>query len=177
MGTPIEHAGLIWAAKNGDRAALENLFRAYYDVLCRMAFRLAWDRTLAQDLAQETMVSAIRGFPEYRMECQFLWWLKRILYRRYADHLRKRRNEVAVDYADENPQDMSAERTQDIQIRQVFAKLPKDLRKTAELRFLLEYDLSEIAAELKIPEGTVKSRLHTIRQIVKANMNTLEGIQ
>lgn len=177
MRAPIEHAGLIWAAKNGDRQALENLFRAYYDILCRMAYRLAWDRALAQDLVQETMVSAIKSFPDYRMECQFIWWLKRILYRRYADHLRQRRNEVSVDLADENPRDAGVERTQAIQIWQAFAKLPEGLRKTAELRFLLEYDLHEIGSELKIPEGTVKSRLNTIRQIVKAQLSTLEGIQ
>ena len=177
MGTPIEHAGLIWAAKNGDRNALENLFRAHYDILYRMAHKLAWDRTLAQDLVQETMVSAIKSFPEYRMECQFIWWLKRILYRRFTDHLRRRRNEVAVDCADENPRDNSAERMQAIRVRQAFSQLASDLRKTAELRFLLEYDLGEIADELGIPEGTVKSRLNTIRQIVRAHMSTLEGIQ
>jgi RNA polymerase sigma-70 factor, ECF subfamily len=175
MGTPIEHAGLIWAAKNGDREALQSLFRAHYDRLFRAASKLAWDRALAQDLVQETMVSAIKAFPGYRMECQFSWWLKRILYRRYTDHLRKRRNEVAVEFADENPRDNSAERMHAIRVRQALSQLAPDLRKTAELRFLLEYDISEIANELGIPEGTVKSRLAGIRETINSFVGSTQG--
>ena len=177
MPNNIEHFDLIWRAKNGDRQALQELFRAYYETLCRMAQKLAWNRALAQDLVQETMVSAIKGFSEYRMECQFLWWLKRILYRRYADHLRKSRNEVPVYLADEDPHDASVGQTRAIQVRQTLAKLPKGLRITAELRFLMDWKMEEISKELKIPLGTVKSRLNTIRQIVKTTLSNTEGMQ
>lgn len=154
----IEHADLIWKAKNGDRQALENLFRLHYDMLYRMAYKLAWDQTFAQDLVQETLISAIKGLPGYRMECQFIWWLKKILYRRYADHMRSRHNEVDAEQADEIARDNSTEQASAIKIRQVISDLPPDLRNTAELRFLMDYELNEIAKELKIPEGTVKSR-------------------
>ena len=45
----IEHAELIWKAKNGDRASLETLFRIHSLALGRMAFKLAWNRAQVED--------------------------------------------------------------------------------------------------------------------------------
>jgi hypothetical protein len=45
----IEHAELIWKAKNGDRASLETLFRIHYPALGRMAYKLTWNRAQAED--------------------------------------------------------------------------------------------------------------------------------
>jgi hypothetical protein len=45
----IEHAELIWKAKNGYRASLETLFRIHYPALGRMAYKLAWNRAQAGD--------------------------------------------------------------------------------------------------------------------------------
>jgi hypothetical protein len=45
----IEHAELIWKAKNGDRASLEILFRIHYPALGRMDYKLAWNRVQAED--------------------------------------------------------------------------------------------------------------------------------
>ena len=131
----IEHAELIWKAKNGDRAALESLFRLHYPALSRMAYKLAWNKAQAEDLVQETLVSAIQSFPEYRMEGQFLWWLKRILHRRYVDSLRKRAFEPLAE-DEEDPRNELEAQAEAGKIRREIQALREPLRKTAELRFL-----------------------------------------
>lgn len=165
----IEHAELIWKAKNGDRAALESLFRLHYPALSRMAYKLAWNKAQAEDLVQETIVSAIQSFPEYRIECQFIWWLKRILHRRWVDSLRKRAFEQLPEDA-ECPGSNPGDQAQAMKIRREIQVLPEPIRRTAELRFLMECDVNEIARQLKIPEGTVKSRLHNAREILKKRL-------
>ena len=169
----IEHAELIWKAKNGDRAALESLFRLHYPRLSGMAYKLAWNKAQAEDLVQETLVSAIQSFPEYRMECQFIWWLKRILHRRYADSLRKRAFEPLAE-DEEDPVNKLEAQAEAGKIRREIKALPEPLRKTAELRFLMECEISEIAKLLKIPEGTVKSRLHNARETLKIRLGKKE---
>lgn len=165
----IEHAELIWKAKNGDRDSLESLFRIHYPALSRMAYKLAWNKTQAEDLVQEALVSAIQSFPEYRMECQFLWWLKRILHRRYVDSLRKRAFEPLAE-DEEDPRNELEAQVEAGKIRREIQALPEPLRKTAELRFLMECEIGEIAKLLKIPEGTVKSRLHNARESLKIRL-------
>ena len=169
----IEHAELIWKAKNGDRAALESLFRLHYPALSRMAYKLAWNKAQAEDLVQETLVSAIQSFPEYRMEGQFLWWLKRILHRRYVDSLRKRAFEPLAE-DEEDPRNELEAQAEAGKIRREIQALREPLRKTAELRFLMECVISEIAKLLKIPEGTVKSRLHNARETLKIRLGKKE---
>jgi RNA polymerase sigma-70 factor (ECF subfamily) len=138
-----------------------------------MAYKLAWNKAQAEDLVQETLVSAIQSFPEYRMECQFIWWLKRILHRRYVDSLRKR----AFEPLDEDEEDLRNEPEAQAaagKIRREIQALPEPMRKTAELRFFMECEISEIAKLLKIPEGTVKSRLHNAREVLKIRLGKKE---
>jgi RNA polymerase sigma-70 factor (ECF subfamily) len=165
----IEHAELIWKAKNGDRAALESLFRLHYPALSRMAYKLAWNKAQAEDLVQETMTAAIRSFPEYRMECQFWWWLKRILHHRWVDSLRGRSFEPLPEDSEDLRNDLEAGARAG-QIRKEIQALAEPIRRTAELRFLMECDVNEIAILLKIPEGTVKSRLHAAREILRKRL-------
>jgi RNA polymerase sigma factor (sigma-70 family) len=164
---PIAYAELIWAAKNGSRDALEELFRIHYPALRHLARRLEWEGTAADDLVQDTMVSAIRSFPEYRLECQFGWWLQGILYRRHVDRLRARKALTQPVTATINRPGPSPNPDLALRVRQALACLPASIRETAEQKYLLELTEAEIAETLDIPIGTVKSRLYRARQLLR----------
>jgi RNA polymerase sigma-70 factor (ECF subfamily) len=186
-----ETRSLLEQARGGDAGAFGELCRAYETRLVRHAMGLCGNASLAEDLAQDTLVEAWKSLRRYHGGCQFFTWLCAILLNRYRNTLRQKRplplsalsggeqaafqNHLAG-LAEEGAQpDQTAQlREQADRVRAALAALPPKHQQVIYLRFYVEDSLEEIAGALECSVGTVKSRLFNALEKLR-RMNMLAG--
>jgi RNA polymerase sigma-70 factor, ECF subfamily len=173
---PSEAGSLLAQAQAGDAEAFGELCRAYETRLLRQAMALCGQASLAEDLAQDTLVEAWRCLGRYNGRCQFFTWLCAILLNRYRNATRRRRllswlghthsgeddlpdaaGNLAA--ADASPDEAAQHRERAILVRQCITALPPKQQQVIHLRFYVDSSLESIAAALGCSVGTVKSRL------------------
>jgi RNA polymerase sigma-70 factor (ECF subfamily) len=171
-----ESPSLIARAQAGDQDAFGTLCRLHGDRLVRQATLLCGERTMAEDLAQETLVQAWRSLRRFNGRCRFFTWLCAILLNRYRNSWRKQRPLAATSLRAAEPKDGQdllsgqpdggsrpdeaidwAERA--AFLRHCVEQLPPKHREVIHLRFYVDHSLDGIAAALGCSVGTVKSRL------------------
>jgi RNA polymerase sigma-70 factor, ECF subfamily len=86
-----EETALIRAAQQGDRAAFEQLVRAYDHTVLRLAMNLLRSPEDARDVYQETFLRVFRNLDQFRFDCSFHTWIYRIATNLCLDQLRKRK--------------------------------------------------------------------------------------
>lgn len=170
---------LAAAARTGDRKALDRLAERWHRKLVAHAQRLIGEADLAADLAQDAWTDIIRGLGRLDDAAAFPAWAFRIVSRRCARAIRRRqRNRAGTRaLADEMtalaPESADPGDGSDIdRIRSAMADLPPHQRAAMGLFYLEGLRISEIAAALDTPPGTVKTRLMHARNTLRA---LLEG--
>ncbi len=178
---------LLDLAQAGDAEAFGGICRVYETRLLRQAMMLCGDATLAEDLAQDTLVEAWKCLRRYNGRCQFFTWLCAILLNRHRNVFRKKRplpfSAFVRHDRDEFEQhtgnlpdhaalpDQTVElREQAVLVRQCVQALPANHQQVIYLRFYVDDSLEGIAAALGCSVGTVKSRLfHALDKLRKMN--------
>ena len=165
----------VAAARSGDPAAWEALFRRFQLPLYAYARELLHDDQAALDVVQETFLNAVRHLATLRDEARFGSWLFGIAHQRCQHHGRRRGREarwlVAVpadleiedlSAADDgpDPHDWLVRSEQEAEFFRRLGELPDAQREVLLLRFVDDLSLGEIAGITGVPLGTVKSRLH-----------------
>ena len=167
---------LLDLALAGDAEAFGGLCRAYETRLLRQAMLLCGNATLAEDLAQDTLVEAWKCLRRYNGRCQFFTWLCAILLNRHRNLLREKRplpfsafarhdrdefQKNITNLADHNslPDEAAQLHEQAVRVRDCLQALPAKHQQVIYLRFYADDSLEGIAAALGCSVGTVKSRL------------------
>lgn len=164
----------VGLAVEGDRRAFDLLYRRWHPQLLRFANRLTRNADEARDVMQEASLTIARDIHKLRDIEHFSAWAYTIVRRRAADHIdravRARRilTEMPVPDSQAGPDGA-------ISLRQALAHLPDKDRLMLTLFYVDGLSGTEIAAALGIPIGTLKSRLFTARQKLKAIYETDEG--
>ncbi|HUI06913.1 MAG TPA: RNA polymerase sigma factor [Verrucomicrobiae bacterium] len=176
---------LLDQARAGDAEAFGEICRVHGTRLLRQAVALCGDRTLAEDLAQDTLVEAWKCLRRYNGRCKFFTWLCAILLNRYRNALRGNRllpaSTLGVRDQDEfdkhagnltdhaaRPDQAVERREEAILVQKCVQALPAKHMQVIYLRFYVDDSLEEIAAALGCPVGTVKSRLfHALDKLRK----------
>jgi RNA polymerase sigma-70 factor, ECF subfamily len=165
----------------GDAAAWEELVQHYHRRIYNICFRFAGSAADAQDLTQEVFVKMYRTLNTYDAERgAFVTWVTAMTRNLLVDHFRRTKQERLTDSLDGTPSerddamplseqihdrrpapDARAE-TQQLgeAVHRALGRLSPDLREAVILRDLQDMDYKEIATVLKVPEGTVKSRIN-----------------
>jgi RNA polymerase sigma-70 factor (ECF subfamily) len=163
----------------GDARAFETLVRRYSPELFAFVVRFVGNRTLAEDVVQESFLQLYRSAPGFDPGRRFKPWLFTIAANKARDLLRSRsrRREVALEgladsesgaapqlldlFADESDpgQALEVDEQRDV-VRAVVAEMPDHLREVLVLGYYHRFPYAEIAEILDVPLGTVKSRLH-----------------
>ena len=165
----------------GDAVAWEEIVQRYNRRIYNICYRFAGSADDAQDLTQEVFIKMYRTLSSYDAgRAAFMTWLTTITRNLLVDHFRKTKqermtesldaasseHEDAMPLSDKIP-DKAAPPDARIQTRQAgekvhqaLQKLSPELREAVILRDLQDMDYREIAAVLKVPEGTVKSRIN-----------------
>lgn len=138
-----------------------------------LAFRVAYgvlrNREDAEDVAQDALIRAHRGFAQLRDRDRFRAWLVRTAWRLAIDRIRSDRRRLAREQAVEAPSEVSVEDTAAARERSralwaAIDRLPEKLRITIVLSAIEGHDVNDVARLLEIPAGTVKSRLFLARR-------------
>jgi RNA polymerase sigma-70 factor, ECF subfamily len=163
---PREVAELVAAAKDGDRAAFDELVRVTYADTYTLAFRLTGNEEDARDVVQEAYLRAYRGLRRFRGDAQFSTWMYRITANCAATHL-GRRSRHRHDELDDSVPVVDPHPDHDPQLRadadDLRTHLPAGLRSVVVLRDVYDLPHEAIAAELGISESAAKVRLHRAR--------------
>jgi RNA polymerase sigma-70 factor (ECF subfamily) len=172
----LDVPALLAQAQQGDPEAFDILCRELESRLLRQAILLCGNVSLAEDLAQETLVEAWKCLDHYRGGCQFFTWLCAILHNRYRNVLRDKRlllllglrgadRNEAAELLEQQPDDHARpdeavqSREQAALVRTCVHALPAKQQQVIYLRFFVDDSLDGIAAALRCSVGTVKSRL------------------
>ena len=91
LAAPLDEAGLIRAAQQGNQDAFERLVRAYDHSVLRIAINLLRSPEEARDVYQEAFLKVYRNLHTFRFDCSFHTWLYRIVTNICLDHLRRRK--------------------------------------------------------------------------------------
>ncbi len=159
-----------------DAADFEELLRATYGTVYRVAFSVLANAADAEEMAQEVFMRAYRKISSLREREKFEAWVARMswrlaLNRRRSDLRTLRRNSAWVATASvvQNPETEAAGRELQFRLRQEIDRLPEKLQAVVMLTAIDGLDFAAVARILGIPEGTVRSRLHLARrQLLKA---------
>jgi RNA polymerase sigma-70 factor (ECF subfamily) len=154
---------------------LEREFEALLVESSRLVFRVAYgvlrNRADAEDVAQETFAKAYRSFHQLRDRSRFRAWLVRATWRMAIDRLRADRRRAARElaHAELTSQHTSSGdgRTRAEELWRAVDQLPEKQRVVVVLSSIEGHDIGEVAALLRLPEGTVKSRLFAARKRLK----------
>ncbi len=180
----MDEAALVRHAANGDAAAWESLVTTHQEAVFRLAYLLLGDPEEAKDVAQETFLRAwkhLDGFDPTRSLRPWLLSISANLVRnrrrsagRYLAALVRAFREEPVS---ERIEQQSARSFQARELWKAVQKLDELDRQIVYLRYFLDLPVAETAEVLKVPEGTVKSRLsralEKLRKIIRQDFPVL----
>jgi len=170
---PATDTLLVAKARSGELDAFESIVRARTEAVYRLTFAILGNEADARDATQETFVAAWRHLPRLREPERFEAWLQRIAVNAARMTLRARgRRRVR-----EIPASAVVLATQPSQpgpdgdawvLDRAMRRLPFDQRAILALHYLEGRSVAELGDVLRIPTGTVKSRLFTARRALDA---------
>jgi RNA polymerase sigma-70 factor (ECF subfamily) len=174
-------AQLVRRCASGDPAAWEEIVQRFHRRIYNICYRFAGSADDAQDLTQEVFIKVYRTVGSFDGEkASFNTWVTTVTRNLLVDHYRKRRNDRATDSIDAvqgtgedgptlgerlasdgpGPEAQVESRERREMVHRALQEISPDLREAVILRDLQDMDYLEIAQVLKVPEGTVKSRIN-----------------
>jgi len=175
----------------GEDSAWEALLRDYTRKIYNLCYRFTGRVEEAEDVTQEVFIKVFQTLKSYdAAQGSFSTWLNRVARNHLVDHYRRtRKDRVTSSLEDELPEAEqkpspqmeptgeveSRERRETLQL--ALDKLSPDLREAVILRDLHDLDYEEIALVLKVPQGTVKSRINRGRLELGRVLKRMEGMR
>ncbi len=158
----IEDQLLVMDAQDGDAEAMEKLVSRWQKRLWQHAFRLTADNQAAWDITQQVWLGIIKGLRKLHDPANFRAWAYGITTNKSSDWIRKSKADKHISI--EQMQEHQHREKKDTGVKELLQKL--DLRKRAvlDLYYFEQLSIPEISLALNIPQGTVKSRLHSARK-------------
>lgn len=168
------------AGHHGDPAPTwDEIAERYGDTVYAMAYRLTHDRDEARDLAQDVFVRVYRNLDRYQPGT-FEGWLYRITRNLFLDRVRRRSSIRMEPLPDEDwrepreagpgPDDRVVDRVLDEDLEVALVELPSTFRTAVTLCDLRGLSYDEIVAETGWPMGTVRSRIHRGRKMLRQRL-------
>ena len=176
----MEDKQLVRLAQEGSPAAFEELVTKYQPKVFSMALSFTRNREAADDLAQEIFLKAYLALPRFHGRSEFGTWLYRISVNHIKDFLRKkgRVREVSLDDVGEvafsdREQAEKAEMEREAEARRALVQksvlgLPDKYRVILTLRDIQGLSYEDVSRILRLSPGTVDSRLHRARRMLRA---------
>jgi RNA polymerase sigma factor (sigma-70 family) len=173
---PADDELLAIRCQLGEPAAFDDLIARWHAPLWSFVRRLVGNDDEAQEIFQDVWVRVIRGLPRLRDGAKLRAWLFGIARRTLMDRLRQeyaRSPTVDIDVDEIAADPLTVGDSEELpQLEGALAELPIIEREVVTLFYLQELSLNEIAEALKVPVGTVKSRLFRARRLLRQAMST-----
>lgn len=167
----------------------ERLMRRHQKQAYNVAYRLTGNHADAEDLTQEAFVRAFRFFDTYRRDLPFEKWLYRIISNLFVDDIRRKSRlrvrsldeplagegdsaaSLEIPDSRESPERVVLHEELDERIQKALAALPTDFRQTVILADIEGKSYEEISAQMRCSIGTVRSRLHRARKMLRGRLD------
>jgi RNA polymerase sigma-70 factor (ECF subfamily) len=187
LTTKDEDLEYVVLCQKGDTDAFEVLVERHQKKMLNFAFRMMGDYDEACDVTQEAFLAAFKSIKKFKAEAKFSTWLYRIVVNYSKNRLKQlrniaRREGVSIDDSgeikkegalcqtsanDTNPGAQMEKREREAQVQKCITSLDEEYREVLVLRDIQGFSYEEIRDILKIPDGTVKSRLSRARSALK----------
>lgn len=167
----------IALARTGDTAAFEQLYRYHVDRVFGLCLRMTRDPAAAEDLTQETFVSAWRSLSAFEGRSGFGTWLHRIAVNAVLASRRSPQGRGEVSLTDDEGEQRDVEAPEELDaavpmdLERGIATLPEGARDVLVLYGVYGYSHEEMAAMLGVAVGTCKAQLHRARRLLRERMN------
>jgi RNA polymerase sigma factor (sigma-70 family) len=167
------HQDLIDGCKKGDQKSQFQIYKLYYKAMYNSSLRIVNDPMEAEDIMQESFLSAFESIGTYSGTVSFGAWLKKIVQNRSLDFLRKKRKMIFEDIESfrmiEDTSDDSLNMSAEIESRahkivEVIKRLPEKCREILSLYLFEGYDHEEICEIMSISSSTSRSQLSRAKQ-------------
>lgn len=165
-------AGLISVAADLEREFEERLADSS-SLAFRVAYSVLRHRQDAEDVAQEAFARAFQRFRQLRDRTRFRAWIVRMTWRLAIDRRRTDRRRAAreaLHLRSPEPAGRPAAQEREARIWAAIDRLPEKLRVALVLASLEGHDIREVARLLRVPDGTVKSRLFLARRRLREEL-------
>ncbi len=170
-----EDVALIERCLRKDQSAWEGIVARYRRKVFHIAYKFTGKHDEAEDLSQEIFLKLFKSLDKFNRDADFSTWLSSVARNYCIDHYRasKREKEVVVEdlvamdlapAASGNPHRALEDRDRRSFLRRGLELLPDKLREAVILRDLQGLSYQEMADRLRLPEGTVKSRINRGRE-------------
>jgi len=170
MLTDEEATRLVDGSLRGDGKAFEKLVDAYQRVLFNVALRMVGDYEDANDVTQTVFIKAYENLASFDRKHRFFSWIYRIMINESLNHLHRIRRleplEEGIISKERGPEEWAGESEASDIIQAALMELSPEYREVIVLRHFVQLTHREMSGALEIPEKTVKSRLHTARQLL-----------
>jgi RNA polymerase sigma-70 factor (ECF subfamily) len=178
---------LIERCLAGDQTAWEQIVRQHWRKVFNLAYKFVGRHDEAEDLTQDIFLKIFKALHTFDRRANFQTWLISISRNLCIDHyrsVRKERETMARDVDASQLMPVSRERSPHGELEQIdlrkrirlaLAELPPTLREAVVLRDLQEFSYQEIADKLRLPEGTVKSRINRGRLELARQLRRLQA--
>ncbi len=167
---------LVAAVQNGDRRAFGELIRMHQKRLFRFIYGLTGSFDQTEDIVQEAFIKAFNAMETFRPQYSFYPWLSTIARNLTFNQLRREEKKESLDHKTEIGFDPAAPELGPLEqvlnsegqkrFYEALKALPEQYRTVFVLRHFEDMDYSQIASQLKIPTGTVDSRLYRARKLL-----------
>lgn len=178
----MEEKELVQLSQEGNEEAFSALVKKYRTKVFNLAFSFTGDREIADDLAQEVFIKAYSALSKFKLKSEFGTWLYRITVNHAKDYLRKRGRirkvffeetmENSITLEDEivkKEKEQSYEQRKKL-VRKAIQTLPERQQLILSLRDVQGFSYGEVAKILNVPPGTVDSRLHRARKMLRKKL-------
>ena len=178
---------VIQRCLHGDQSAWDLIVRQHWRKVFNVAYKFVGKHDEAEDLAQDIFLKVFKSLDTFDRRANFQTWLVSVSRNLCIDHyrsVRKERETINRDVdagelspasPDESPFDAIEQRDRVTLLRQALAALPESLRTAVLMRDIQERSYQEIAETLRLPEGTVKSRINRGRTELARQIRKLRG--
>ncbi len=166
------HHNIIERCRAGDQQAHYKLYSLYSKAMYNVGYRITGNEEDAEDVLQESFISAFRNLDRYRGDAPFGSWLKRIVVNKAINCVKKKRPEHLPD---DDRFDVAAPEEEEVylpgltvdRVKKAIDLLPDGYRSVLSLYLLEGYDHQEIAEIMGITESTSKSQLNRSKRRLK----------
>jgi len=172
------HQELLNGCKEGDQKAQFQIYKLYYKAMYNTSLRIVNDTMEAEDIMQESFLSAFEKIDTYSGTVSFGAWLKKIVVNRSLDSLNKRKavfEDINSHFGirDDSGEEREGNEEIDVKVEEVkeaIERLPDGYRVILSLYLLEGYDHDEIAEILSINSSTSRSQLSRAKQKLIAEL-------
>jgi len=175
----MDEKTLVQLSLEGNNDAFEELVKKYKTKMFNLAFSMTHNRESADDLAQDIFIKSYAALKNFRFQSEFGTWIYRIALNHIKDFLRTENRMVKVPFEEgyrqmgeqedeilKRERDITQEKRQHLVYDGIRA-LPEKYRTILSLRDIQGFSYEEIGQILKLSAGTVDSRLHRARKLLR----------